>query len=242
MSSEAPQKRRADGIAIKKSWIIIGAAVLSGVLVISIPFCIGAVIGYRTFSQLNARMQGNDVWWNTRQAVRRSDVSEDDDPSIGPANAKVVIVAFDDIANPDSKRRQDVIMKLLSEHPNDIRYVYRNLPKDEGVVESYRAALVSECAYEQGRFWEMYRLLVDNSNRLDLDTYNVFVDQIGLDQQQFQGCFLTSRYADEIAKDVADAKSYGVEYSPGFFVNGIPVGAFESADTLRIVVEHELGQ
>ncbi|HXF86486.1 MAG TPA: peptidylprolyl isomerase [Anaerolineales bacterium] len=83
----------------------------------------------------------------------------ENDHSRGPSNAAVTILAYTDYQDLYSAVFWDSVNRLLSEHPNDVRVVNRNLPLLETKDKSALAAQAVEAADEQGKYWEMHDLL-----------------------------------------------------------------------------------
>ncbi|HRN70192.1 MAG TPA: thioredoxin domain-containing protein [Candidatus Woesebacteria bacterium] len=84
-----------------------------------------------------------------------------DSPSKGPTNAKVTIVEFSDFECPFCQRAFPTVQQILDTYPNDVRLVYKQLPLTNIHPNAERAALASECARDQGKFWEMHDRMFD---------------------------------------------------------------------------------
>ena len=163
------------------------------------------------------------------------DVSVDDDPSLGPENAPVTIVAFSDFQCPYCGRfALDTFDQLMAEYDGQIRFVFRDFPLTQMHPDSLGAHIAAECANEQGKFWEMHDLIFANQTALDTETLQGYAEQLNLDMTAFNSCLEDPAMEDEVMADVTDGGSYGVVGTPYFFVNGIlirgaqPLSAFES--------------
>ena len=84
---------------------------------------------------------------------------------------------------------------------------------------SQKAAEATECADDQGKFWE-YQDLIWANRAVDLDSLKGYTAQLGLDAATFNDCLDSGKYASEVQKDYQDGGSYGVTGTPSFFVNG----------------------
>ena len=94
-----------------------------------------------------------------------------------------------------------------------------------GGNESQRAAEASECANEQGEFWNYHKMLFANWNGEGEGAFvdrrlKVFAETLGLDTQKFNQCFDSGRYAGEVRADTQLGQSLGVTGTPTVFVNG----------------------
>lgn len=91
--------------------------------------------------------------------------------------------------------------------------------------ESVRAAEASECANEQGQFWQYHDTLFLNQRGENLgafsdDALRNFAIALGLDQEAFDACLDSGRYRSQIAADRSQAEELGVGSTPSFWING----------------------
>jgi protein-disulfide isomerase len=170
--------------------------------------------------------------------IRRVNVSND--PSIGPADAPVTIIEFSDYQCPYCQLwYQQVYQQLLDSYPNQIRFVYRDLPLPSH-PQSVPAAEAAECAGEQGDYWQYHDALFNQKYGLDRTAYEQYASDLGLDMTAFTACLDSHRYLSEIQADAADASSIGLTGTPSFVINGrVLIGALPLSD-FKAVVDEEL--
>ena len=162
-------------------------------------------------------------------------VSTDDDPSVGPANAPVTIVEFSDFQCPYCKRSVPLIKEILAKYPGKVKVVYRDYP---GPNHPYapQAAEAAQCAGDQGKFWEYHDGLFDHQAAGSGWDFIELAKAIGLNQNLFTTCLNTRRYQEEVAKDLRDGMTLGVTSTPTFFINGRPlVGAKPFAEFQTVI-------
>jgi protein-disulfide isomerase len=111
-----------------------------------------------------------------------------------------------------------------------VRFVFRHLAFIG--QESIWAAEASECANEQGRFWDYYDKLFEeqsgeNVGTFALDNLKRFAAELGLDTSQFNQCLDSGKYLSRVQQEGAEAQRLGVRSTPAIFVNGqlIPNGS-----------------
>ena len=106
--------------------------------------------------------------------------------------------------------------------------------------ESTRAAEASECANEQGKFWEYYDTLFANQAGENQGAFNDthlanFAQQLKLDMDNFNTCMKEDRYLSKVTADTNDAQARSVNQTPTLFINGkkyvgaITLAQFETA-------------
>lgn len=142
-------------------------------------------------------------------------------PSLGPEFAPNTVVMFSDFECPYSRTVMSTIHEVIERYPEDMRLVFRHFP-----LSFHRRAQLaheaSECAREQGKFWQFHDRLFAYQDALGEDALKKHAAEIGLDIQRFNNCLNTRRFEDKVRRDVLDAIAYGVNATPSFYVNGTP--------------------
>jgi len=106
--------------------------------------------------------------------------------------------------------------------------------------QAFKAAEASECANEQGKFWEYHDKIFENQALLSNTIFSTWAGELGLDIEKFDECLSSGKYQDKVSKDMSDADSYGASGTPTFFVNGkILVGA-QPFSAFQQAIEAEL--
>lgn len=143
-----------------------------------------------------------------------------DDPSLGPVDAKLTIVAFEDFQCPNSAAVFLAIKQVLSNYGSQVRFVYRDFPITDLHENAQVAAEASQCANEQGKFWPYHDLLYQHQAQLDVTHLKGYAEQLGLQKDQFDNCLDSGKYTEEVKADFADGLRAGVGGTPTFFFNG----------------------
>ena len=172
--------------------------------------------------------------------TRRVNVSTDDDPSIGPAKAPITIIEFSDYQCPYCQSWENqVYQQLLASYPNQIRFVYRDLPLPMH-PEAEPAAEAADCAGEQNAYWKFHDALFEQKYGLNRLAYEHYASDLGLDAKAFTACLDSHRYKSEVQKDANDAASAGISGTPSFVINGrILIGALPFSE-FKTVIDEEL--
>ncbi len=166
-------------------------------------------------------------------------ISVDDDPTQGAATAPVTVVMFSDFQCPACSAVHPVLYKVLAEYKNKIRFVVRDFPLMTIHKNALRAALAANAAHAQGKFFQYIDILYKNQDALGDDSLTKYASDLGLNLERFALDFSSEKNAEEIRKDIADGKSYGVNSTPTIFVNGIKVRV-NSAEGFRKAIERAL--
>ena len=137
----------------------------------------------------------------------------------GSASAKVSIVEFSDFQCPACGAFYPTEKKLLAEFGDVVRFTYRHFPLPQHPF-AQKAAEASECAAEQGKFWEMHDKMFENQENLTIDDLKSYASQLGLDTAKFNSCLVGGKYATEVALDQSFGNSIGINATPTVFING----------------------
>jgi protein-disulfide isomerase len=177
----------------------------------------------------------------SQQAVKRYDVPEDDDPSIGPAAAPITIIEFSDYQCPYCRKwKTEVYDRLRETYPNEVRIVFRDFPLTSIHPEAQPAAEAANCAGDQGRYWEYHDLLFGMQYDLGLEAYKKYASELGLDVDEFTQCLDDRKYQQEVEADLNYAANLGVRSTPTFFINGIPLVGAQPFEVFQEVITKEL--
>ena len=120
-----------------------------------------------------------------------------------------------------------------------VRFVYHHMAflGDESVL----AASASECADEQGRFWDYHDVLFDHTAGRDKGVFTrarleQYAADIGLDRTAFNACVESGRYDDWVRTQTEAGRQLGVNSTPTLFINGQRAPLVASFDELRELV------
>ncbi len=152
----------------------------------------------------------------------------DSDWSIGPKDAKVTLMIYDDFQCPYCALFEPIGEKLIKAHPHDLRFVFRNFPLIGIHDKAALAAQAADAAGTQGKFWEMYRLLYENQQEwtgMELDKFQEWllskVGEIGLDKDKFAAEYTSDQTALKAQKYYDDAVNLGLPGTPTIAINGV---------------------
>lgn len=161
-------------------------------------------------------------------------VSMDDDPIRGDQDAPITIVEFSDFQCPFCARFQIQTLPLILEQYVDtgkVKFVYRDFPIQNSHPNAMPAAVASECAHEQDKYWQYHDALFENQgvwNNVEITSaitiFKEFATELDLNQEQFNSCLDSGKYIEEINNDLNDGRDYGVSGTPGFFIGNEKIG------------------
>lgn len=142
----------------------------------------------------------------------------------GMLDAPVQLIVYSDFECPFCSKFADVLKKIEESYADKVVIAFRHYPL-RSHIDAIPAAIASECAAEQGKFWEMHdRLFQDaKTNSLTIEEYKKNAGEIGLNQEAFNKCLDEEKYKDAVIASQTEAKEFGVNGTPASFVNGEPL-------------------
>lgn len=167
-------------------------------------------------------------------------------PVLGNKNAKVTVIEFADFQCPFCERFfTDVGKNLIKDYVDTgkIKFAFRSYAFLG--QESIWAAQASECANEQGRFWEMHDYLFthqmgENQGAFSKENLKGFAIALNLNSQKFDSCLDLDKYKEAVEKDLTAGKNAGVNGTPGTFVNGQLVVGAQPYSNFKAIIDAEL--
>jgi len=143
------------------------------------------------------------------------------DHNLGPSHAVVTIVEYGDFECPNCKQAAPALKMLLERFTGRVRLVWRQFPLEEVHPHALQAALASEAAAGQGKFWPMHDRLFDEQRHLDAAHLRRHAQSLELDLRRYDADMADTVYLQRVREDIEGAASGGVRGTPTFFVNGV---------------------
>lgn len=163
----------------------------------------------------------------------------------GSNDASVTMIEFSDFKCPFCGRFSIETLPQIREqyiNPGKVRFVYKHF----AILgpESNRTAEATECAAEQGKFWEYHdRIFADQTSTrstLSDDRLTALADEIGVDTSAFSECLAAGRYTNQISQESLTVQSMGLRGTPGFLINGVFISGAQPFEVFQQVIEEQL--
>ncbi len=162
-------------------------------------------------------------------------------PSVGAEDAPVTIVEFSDYECPFCKQAEAVVAQVRDRYPEHVRFEFRHFPLEHIHPRARAAAEAAICAEDQERFWEFHELVfADADTDLSDEKLRAHAESVGLDVAVFDVCVAERSGKSRVDGDLDAGREAGVNGTPTFFVNGIPVTGGGSPDDFAKLIDEEL--
>lgn len=166
-----------------------------------------------------------------------------DDHIKGGKDAKVVLIEYTDFECPYCSKHYDTTQEIIKAYGDKVQVVMRHFPLSFH-ENAQKAAEASECAAEQGKFWQMYDVIFAANKAKDMSVakWKSEAKKLGLNTKQFDSCLDSGKYADKVAQQAAGGASAGVDGTPATFLNGQLVSGALPFDSFKTEIDKALGQ
>ncbi len=165
-----------------------------------------------------------------------------EDNILGEEDAPVTVIEYSDFECPYCANFwSGTLPSIKSEYVDTgmVKFAYRHFPLSFH-ANAQNAAEASECAGDQGMFWEYHDKLYENQNYLDIESLKQYAIDLELDTEEFNDCLESGKYTEKVNDDMASGAQYGVSGTPATFVNGILVTGAQPFSSFQAIIEAEL--
>ena len=102
------------------------------------------------------------------------------------------------------------------------------------------AAIASEAANRQGKFWEYHDKLFANQSKLSPEDLKQHARDLGLNMAQFEADLANPALKQRVSADMTEINALGVTGTPAFFINGHYLSGAQPFDGFARVINAEL--
>lgn len=168
----------------------------------------------------------------------------DDEWSIGPKDAPLTIIIYDDFQCPACASTYTSLDPWVKDNADEVRYVFRHFPLTTIHDKAHLAGQAAEAAGLQGKFWDMYNVLFSEySSWVDMteDDFKVWLmakaDGLGLDVDQFNTDLVSDEVYQKVATAYEEAVGLGLNSTPSVFLNGWYWQYSRDYNTMSIILD-----
>lgn len=152
----------------------------------------------------------------------------------GPDTALVTVTEYGDLQCNACKGAHTLITKpLLAAYDGRIRFEFKHFPIQSIHPYALQAAQASECAADQGKFWEFLNLNYEKQEDLSASALRDWAGQLQLDVPLFDRCVKSGIKKKTILSEAAEGEALGVNSTPTYFVNRTKIPS--NANTIEAI-------
>lgn len=163
----------------------------------------------------------------------------------GPEDAPVQIVDYSDFGCHFCGQFAQTTGEQLREayeSTGKVRFEFKHFII--GGPSTANAANASECAADQGKFWDYHDVLFQrqgtSADPFSKSALKQYAAQLGLDTEQFDRCVDTDQHLEKVYRDSSEAQARGVNATPTFFVGDQRVEGAQPYQIFQTAIETAL--
>ena len=143
----------------------------------------------------------------------------------GNPEAAVVLEEFSDFQCPACGAMAPIILGLMEEYGDEIRFEYKHFPIERAHPFAVQAAMAAEAAGQQGKFYEFHDLLFENQQTWSRSAtpnaqFQQYAAELELDMDLFRRHSNASLLRDKVQAQQLEGRDRGVTGTPTMFLNG----------------------
>jgi protein-disulfide isomerase len=159
----------------------------------------------------------------------------------GDKNAPLTLVEYSDFECPFCKRGFDTVQALISKYGTKIRFIYKHLPlsfhKNARVGAQYFEAIRLQSPEKAFEFHDAI-FAEQTKVKNGVPFFKKLAKGVGADMKKLAADLNSPVVQSRIDADLKEAASFGMQGTPGFLLNGVPVkGAYPPDHFVGIVDE-----
>lgn len=139
----------------------------------------------------------------------------------GKIDSAVTLTEYGDFQCPACGAAESVLVEpLLQKYGNKVRFEFKQFPLRGIHPYAEEAAEATECAADQGKFWEMHDIIYKNQSDLSSSNLRAWAQELKLDTDLFGRCLKSKLKKPVVQADYSAGEKLGVNSTPSFFVDG----------------------
>jgi protein-disulfide isomerase len=155
----------------------------------------------------------------------------------GDLHAPVILVEYGDFQCPHCGAAYPIVKKIEKDYKEKMAFVFRHFPLAEIHPFAQAAAVASEAAANQGKFWQMHALIFENQQLLGLEMLLQLAESLKLDMKTFRQDFKDPKLFKKVEDDFESGIMSGVNGTPSFYINGTKYNDSYDYDSLTRAID-----
>ncbi|MCA9357881.1 thioredoxin domain-containing protein [Candidatus Kaiserbacteria bacterium] len=167
---------------------------------------------------------GGAIWYSGSSAEQYNEGLIETEHVKGNSEASVVLLEYSDLQCPACAAFQPALSSVLEAYGDNLRFEYRHFPLPIH-PHSVEAAVASEAAAQQGKFFEFSDMLFERQQEwagmaVPQTQFVKYADELGMDVDLFRKQLRAPNLKDKVQAQFNEARELGLTGTPTFFLNG----------------------
>ncbi|MCA9718571.1 MAG: thioredoxin domain-containing protein [Myxococcales bacterium] len=152
-------------------------------------------------------------------SLRVREIPLESSPIYGNERAPVTIIVFADFECPHCRAEAPKLRQTVDQFRGRARLIFKHFPLSSH-PRAKQAAIATEAAKQQGKFWEMHDIVFENQTALEDEDIVRYAQDIGLDMGKFRAAYESKLGRDQVESDRALGEKLEITGTPAVFING----------------------
>lgn len=196
------------------------------------------VMSIATNAVLLTRMKFPDQWAALQDTLHPVPQVTPKDRITGNSRSGVTVIEYADFECPFCADMHKAMEQLTRN--GDVKWVYRHYPLLGAHPRALAAAEASECAGDQGKFWEYAASLYQAQDSLTSLVLDRIAARLQLDAGLFRTCMRSGKYTEVVSRHIREGEKLRITGTPTYFINGRRFEGFRSEAALRNAIQGRL--
>ena len=170
--------------------------------------------------------------------ARLSNLSMDGIESFGTSpGAKIEASLFSDFNCPACAMFSGQFRALMEYYGSRVNFEFRHFIVHPSSV---KIAEASECARDQGKFWEYHDLIFENQGSHNEMSLAAIAASLEMNVEQFGDCLVSGEKNSKVKADSMLGQQAGIRGTPTVLINGVLYEGARAFDELKEIISKEL--
>jgi protein-disulfide isomerase len=143
------------------------------------------------------------------------------DVIIGNKRAPVTITQFIDYESEDCEKADAVTKAIMKTFGDKVNFNFRHFPMTIIHQKAHKAAEAAIAALQEGRFYEMHEILLQNRRHLGTVSLKSYAREAGVKAKSLLNDLINGKYGWYVQDDLKYGIDLGVTEAPAFLINGV---------------------
>lgn len=161
--------------------------------------------------------------------------------SLGNKNAPIVLIEYSDFECPFCKRGYDTVNELMSRYEGKVRFIYKHLPLSFHPNAMPAAQYFEALKLQSDKLaFAFHDKIFDNQPALKngIKFLDKIAKEVGANMEKLKKDYKSDKVMARIQADLKEAEKFGIQGTPGFVINGVPLkGAYPIDEFEKIISE-----
>ena len=143
-----------------------------------------------------------------------------EEPHIGNINAEFQLVMYGDYEDPKCRKAFVEMEQIIETYADKIVFVWRHFPLNKIFQKSQKAAELAVALHEQGKFWEVHKLLIAENNKLNLTDLIGYAKEVEAYNKNVYSALTNNKHSWDVRDSMRGGVESGIKKLPALFING----------------------